>query len=171
MSAKSWSVATLRRHARVALDANVLIYLMENVEPRAGRSTAVIDAIDGGGIDASISTVAYVEVLTGPARTGGAAAFERTAAALRDLPLKPIPLSIAIAEDAAWIRGQSAMRLPDAVQVATARAVEATALVTNDRRIRDRAGLEVYYLDDLELPRLDEPDERDELDESAEPVP
>ena len=33
----------------------------------------------------------------------------------------------------------------------TARAAGATAFVTNDRRIKSRPGLEVLYLDDLEV--------------------
>jgi predicted nucleic acid-binding protein len=149
VSARSWSVDTLRKHDRIALDANILIYLLENVEPRAARSTAVLDEIDAGRVAASVATLAYTEVLTGPARVGGTSAFEETAAQLRDLPLTPIPLSVAIAEDAAWIQGQSGLRLADAIHVASARASGATALVTNDRRLRSQPGLEVLYLDEM----------------------
>ena len=41
--------------------------------------------------------------------------------------------------------------MADAIHVASARAAGATALITNDRRIRARTGLEVLYLDDLTL--------------------
>lgn len=37
----------------------------------------------------------------------------------------------------------------DAIHLATARAAGATALVTNDRRIRSVPRLEVIYLDDI----------------------
>ena len=41
------------------------------------------------------------------------------------------------------------MALADAIHLASARAAGATAFVTNDRRIRGSAKLEVIYLDDL----------------------
>ena len=63
-----------------------------------------------------------------------------------------------IAEDAAWIRGHSRLGLADAIHVAAARATGATAFITNDRRIKPRPNLDVFYLDDLELdPALDPP--------------
>jgi predicted nucleic acid-binding protein len=54
-----------------------------------------------------------------------------------------------LAGDAAVIRGIRGMSLADAVHLASARAVGATAFVTNDRRLRGSSKLEVVYLDDL----------------------
>jgi predicted nucleic acid-binding protein len=42
------------------------------------------------------------------------------------------------------------MSLADAIHMASARAAGATAFVTNDRRVRGSAKLEVVYLDELE---------------------
>lgn len=152
MNERSWSIDRLvADHRRIALDTNVLIYLVENAEPYATRAQHLVDSIDASGLSASIATIGQVEVLTGPARTGDGAAFELTAAAIRDIGLDLVPLSATIAEDAAWLRGQGGMEVADAVHVATARAVGATAFVTNDRRIRSRPGVEVLYLDDLEI--------------------
>lgn len=151
VSAKAWSVASLAaEHRRIALDADVLIYLLEDAEPRASRAAAIVDAVDQGLISASMSTLAHAEVLGGPARDGDAPRFERTAAELRDLKVDIIPVSTAIAEDAAWLRGQGSTQLVDAIHIATARAT-ASAFVTNDRRIRSQGGLEILYLDDLDL--------------------
>ena len=152
MSERSWSIDRLMTdHRRIALDANVLIYLVENAEPFATRAQQLVDALDTSGIRASFATIGQVEVLTGPARTGDGAAFELTAAAIRDIGLDLVPLSAAIAEDAAWLRAQAGMAVADAVHIATARAAGATAFVTNDRRIRSRPGVQVLYLDDLEI--------------------
>lgn len=157
MNAKSWSVSQLTaKHELVALDANVVIYLLENVEPGASRAAAIVDAIESGAVRGSMSTVAQTEILVGPARSADPTVFELAAQELRDLRIAKNPLTARIAEDAAWVRGQTGLRLPDAVHIATARASGATALVTNDRRIRSRVGLEVYYLDDL---ATDEPSE------------
>ncbi len=139
------------RHPRVAVDADVLIYLLDGSEPRAGLAAAVIDAIEAGGVAGSMSALALTEVLVGPARTGDAARFERTAVELRDLALAVTPISADVAEHAAWLRGRDLLQLADAVHVAAAQST-ATAFITNDRRIRSQPSLEVVYLDDLVPP-------------------
>jgi predicted nucleic acid-binding protein len=150
VSEKPWSPATLSNdHRLVALDANVLIYVLEGSEAFGAQARAVIDAIDGGVLTASMATVGQVEILAGPARVGDSAVFERTADELRSLGLRLVPLTAAVAEDAAWLRGQGGLDLADAIHVASARAAGATALITNDRRIQARAGLEILYLDDM----------------------
>lgn len=153
-SVKRWSVARLiEEHQRVAVDADALIYLLEDVEPWASRAAALVDAADQGRIHASISSLAYAEILVGPARDGDGARFERTAAEIRDIGIDILPLTTVIAEDAAWLRGQGSTHLIDAIHLATAR-TSATAFITNDRRVRSQPGLAVYYLDDLDLDQL-----------------
>jgi predicted nucleic acid-binding protein len=151
---RSWSPARLSDdHRLVALDANILIYVLEGSEEFGVRARAVVDALDDGVLTASMATVGQVEILAGPARIGDAAVFERTADEMRSLGLTLVPLTTAVAEDAAWLRGQGGLELVDAIHVASARAAGATAFITNDRRIRAQAGLDVFYLDDLVLER------------------
>jgi predicted nucleic acid-binding protein len=114
----------------------------------------VVDSLDDGVLTASMATVGQVEILAGPARIGDATVFAHTADEIRSLGLTLVPLTMAVAEDAAWLRGQGGLDLADAIHVGSARAAGATALITNDRRIRARADLDVFYLDDL---ALDEP--------------
>ncbi len=152
MSAKPWSPASLAsEHPRIALDANVLIYVLEGSEQFGLQARAVVDALDGGVLAGSMATIGQVEVLAGPARVGDAAVFERTADELRSLGLNLVTLTSDVAEDAAWLRGLGGLALADAVHVASARQAGATAMITNDRRIRPRPGLDVFYLSDLEL--------------------
>ena len=139
----------LAGHRRIALDSNVLIYLLETSGPHAEAAARLVDAIEAGANEAVLSTVGLVEILAGPARAGDAAGFELTADALRDLLIRMVPLDRATAEDAAWIRGSLGIGLEDAVHLATARNSGATAFVTNDRRLRSIPRLEVVYLDDL----------------------
>ncbi len=151
MNERPWSPATLANdHRLVALDANVLIYVLDGHAEFGTRARAVVDAVDTGILAASLATVGQVEILAGPARTGDAARFERTADEIRSIGMTPVALTELIAEDAAWIRGQGGLALADAIHVASARAAGATALITNDRRIRSRPNLDVFYLDDLE---------------------
>ena len=139
----------LRRHPRVAIDSNVLIYLTEGDPDRADAAALIVDSISDGRTEGVLSSASLSEVLVGPARSGDGAAFERLAATIRDLGFRVAALDATAAEDAAWIRGRSGMSLPDAMHVACARAAGATVFVTNDRRIASRPGLEVVYLDDL----------------------
>lgn len=137
-------------HQKIGLDSNVLIYLLETQGPVADSVASLIDMVADGEAQAVLSALGLVEILVGPARLGDARMFEMTADAIRDLPIRIVPLDAAIAEDAAWIRGASGLGLEDAVHLASARAAGATAFVTNDRRIRAIANyLDVIYLDDL----------------------
>jgi predicted nucleic acid-binding protein len=151
VSEKPWSLATLgTEHHLVALDANVLIYVLEGSEAFGAQARAVLDALDDGIIAASMATIGQVEILAGPARVADSHMFERTADEIRSMGITFAPLTEAVAEDAAWLRGTGGIALVDAIHVASARAAGATALITNDRRIKPRANLDVVYLDDLE---------------------
>ena len=152
MNEKPWSPATVgSEHRLVALDANVLIYVLEGNEEFGARARAVVDAVDSGVLAASMGTIGQVEILAGPARIGDAAVSERTADEIRSLGITLVPLTSSVAEDAAWIRGTAGVGLADAIHLAAARAAGATALITNDRRIKARPNLDVFYLDDLVL--------------------
>lgn len=138
----------LAEHRRIALDSNVLIYLLEGSGPLAEAAGRLVDAIESGERDGVISAIGLAEVLAGPASAGDARVFEYTAEVLRDSRLEVLPLDAATAEDAAWIRGSVGIGLADAVHLASARNAGATLFVTNDRRIRSLPRLPVSYLGD-----------------------
>ncbi len=141
------------RHRRIALDSNVLIYLLDSTGMEADRASEILDAIEAETVGATMATIGLTEVLTGPARDGDGARFELLATELRSIRnLRFVELRHEIAVDAAWLHGAGGLGLEDAVHVATARASGATALVTNDRRIRSQKGLEMVYLSDLMAP-------------------
>lgn len=150
-SSTTGSVADLlAAHQVIALDSDILIYLLENRLPAAELVAEIVDALEAGAVRAVIAAVAITEVLTGPARAGDAVAFETMADELQSIrQLRIVPLDADLASDAAWLRGAGDRDLVDAVHIASARKAGATAFVTNDRRIRSRPGLEVIYLSDL----------------------
>ena len=136
-------------HRRVGIDSNVFIYLFEGEGATADRAALILDAVEAGRLQAVLATVGLTEILTRPASAGDGALFERYADELRGIAnLRLVALNDEIAIDAAW--GRSAGRdLGDALHVATARTAQATAFITNDRRVRPRAGIEIIVLDDL----------------------
>ncbi|MEO6207858.1 MAG: PIN domain-containing protein [Candidatus Limnocylindrales bacterium] len=139
----------LAGHDRVALDSNVLIYLLED-DARFGEIAAgVIDAIEHGDAQGVMASIGLVEILAAPAHSGDAAAFERTAAGLADLSMQIVGLDADLAGDAAWLQGALGLTVGDAIHLATARRAGATAFITNDRRLRSIARLEVLYLDEI----------------------
>jgi predicted nucleic acid-binding protein len=139
----------LTRHALVAVDSNVLIYLITGDPARAEAAASIVNAVAAGRTGGVLSSAGLSEVLVGPARNNDGASFERIAATIRDLGFRIVPLDARAAEDAAWIRGRTGMSLPDSIHIACARAAGATVFVTNDRGIGSGQGLEVRYLDDL----------------------
>jgi len=139
----------LAAHRRIALDSNVLIYLLEAQGPLAEAAATLVDSIESGDRDGVLAAIGLIEVLVGPAKAGDAQVFELTAELIRDSRLRVVPLDAETAEDAAWIRGSLGIGIEDAAHLATARNAGATAFITNDRRIRSIPRLDVVYLGDL----------------------
>jgi predicted nucleic acid-binding protein len=136
-------------HQRVALDSNVLIYLVEGTSDRGRLAEQLISEMLRRGIEVVLATIGIAEILTGPARAGDLAGFERLGTELGDLGLRLVALDGPIAEDAAWLRGRARLDLLDAMHLASARAAGATLFLTNDRDIPATPQLDVAYLDDL----------------------
>jgi predicted nucleic acid-binding protein len=139
-----------RTHRRIGLDSNVLIYVIDRLDPWREVADDLIDAIESGSIAATLSAVALAEVLSGPARAGDLTVVERYDDEIRDIPgLTVESIGPELAGDAAVIQAARGLSLADAIHLASARAAGATAFVTNDRRIRGSSKLEVIYLGDL----------------------
>lgn len=138
------------RHRRVGLDSNVVVYLVEAVEPWAPVARSLLNAIEAGRLGGVMAAVGLAELCAGPARLGNLTLVERYAEALgsiRGLRIQPVTADIAV--DAAVIRGLRKIGLADAIHLASARAAGATAFVTNDRRLRGSPRLAVVYLDEI----------------------
>lgn len=141
--------ALIRLHRRVAIDSNVLIYLLEGGGLRAELAARLMDAVGRGEVEGVLASVGLAEVLVASARANDGPVFEQTAAILRDLGMRVMTLDAGVAEDAAWIRGRTGASMPDAIHLACAIRAGATTFVTNDRCMPKPARLEITILDDL----------------------
>jgi len=115
--------------------------MLEDHAEFAPRFLGLFEAAERGQIQLALSTVTLAEVLTGPFKAGQMALAKRYEAALGAYQV--VPLSAAVASLAAQFRVQYRLKLPDAVQLASALQIGAAALVTHDRDFSAVQGLPV----------------------------
>jgi len=119
--------AFLRRHRRVALDTSIFIYQLES-NPKY---------------------LAYTDLVL-PYREGDEQQADDFYGLLSTYPnLDWIAPNLEIAELAARIRALHRLRIPDALQAATAEHSLATGLITNDSVFRRVEKFQTLVLDDL----------------------
>ena len=121
----------LPEQALVLLDSAPVIYFLEGHPKLAPRFAPLFEAHAAGRLLFAATTITLCEVLTGPAKAGDAALVGRYRAAFDTWRM--VDLDADIAESAARLRATLGLKLPDAVQIASALAVKAAALVTHDR--------------------------------------
>jgi predicted nucleic acid-binding protein len=132
---------TLPLHATVVVDTAPFIYVFESHPEFADKFTGVFEAAADGKLSIALSTITLAEVLTGPLRAGQAALARRYEKVLSGFTI--VPVTASIASSAAQLRAQYRLKLPDAIQLATALETGATALVTHDRDFSRVTGLPI----------------------------
>lgn len=95
------------------------------------RFRPLFDAHAAGKLRFAVTTITIAEVLTGPFRVGDDELASRYRATLTSW--RTISIDADIAESAARLRVSRRLKLADAVQAASALAINADALVTRDR--------------------------------------
>lgn len=117
--------------ALLLVDSAPIVYLLEHHPRLAARFRPLFAAHAAGRFRLAVTTTALLEVLTGPLRVGDEALAERYRDILESWNV--VELTVDIAATAARLRASLALKLPDAVQAASAIAINADALVTHDR--------------------------------------
>jgi len=122
---------------RLYLDTNVIIALVETAETLSADQRAVLDAIDAGHIGAVTSELTLAECLVRPfTEENGEAVSVYDALLCGDGPPEMLPITRPVLVEAARMRAGTALKLPDAIHVATAAQGGASHFLTGDRRIR-----------------------------------
>lgn len=127
--------------ATVVVDSAPIIYYLEDRRPYAARFAPIFERAAVGNLRIAISTITLAEVLAGPLTSGNELLVEQYRAILTSSHgwlCHPVTESIAVV--ASRFRTRYRLRLPDAIQLATAAEVGAHALITHDRdfgRVKD----------------------------------
>jgi predicted nucleic acid-binding protein len=132
----------------VYLDANTLIYAVENVPVLGDRMRALFGRIDAGELRGLTSELSLAEALVKPVRDGARAtalAYERLIDPAGRLGVVPVSRDVLVR--AAELRAAHAsLRLPDAIHAATSLLRGCTTFLTNDARLQSVATLPVLLL-------------------------
>ena len=124
-------VDDLPEQALLLMDLAPIIYVLEGHPLLGRRFWPIFEAHAAGRLRFAVTTITVAEVLTGPLRAADDALARRYRAILGSWQL--VALDIDIAESAARLRASLRLKLADAVQAASALAINAAALVTHDR--------------------------------------
>ena len=121
----------LPAQALLLIDTAPIIHFLEGHRTLAARFRPLFVAHAADRLRFAVTTITIAEVLTGPLQAGDDALARRYRAILESW--QPVELNVDIAESAARLRGSLRLKLADAVQAASALAINAAALVTHDR--------------------------------------
>lgn len=118
----------------LVLDTSVLVAHFESSEKVSPLARIVLtDFLGGGRNEGVVSTLSVGEAMVRPARLGIA---REVAFDIMDMPGLGIrSVDFLVGAEAARIRAESKLRMPDAVVIATGVLTSARVLVTNDRRL------------------------------------
>lgn len=133
--------AALPDGALVLVDSAPIIYILEANKKFAARFAPLFERHANGEIALAVTTVTIAEVLTGPLRAGEEVLAARYRAVLEAWQV--VDVTADIAESAARLRGRYGLKLPDAIQLASALSINAHALVTHGRDFANVVGVQV----------------------------
>jgi predicted nucleic acid-binding protein len=137
--------ANLPQGATAVVDTAPFIYVLESYPQFSDQFLGLFEAAAKRDLVVALSTITLAEILTGPLKAGQTALAKRYEKSLSYYTV--IPVSTPIAVLAAQLRAQYRLKLPDAIQLATALDIGAAAFVTHDRDFFQFTGLEILTSD------------------------
>lgn len=132
---------------KVYFDTNIFIYVLNNTPGLAGPCLRLLEACASGHIAGLTGELTLAELLVKPLQLNDAAAV----ASVRELLIDDGAISLVghdrtAFERAALHRARHGLKLPDALQLATAQLAGAACLVSNDRKFPTLPGIESVSL-------------------------
>ena len=135
----------------IYLDTNVFIYALEGYPTYKAVLGDVFDKIDSGQLHAATSELALAEALVKPIADDNQSLQDIYKSAIQNsTDLRIVPISRSILIQAAQLRAtHTALKLPDAIHLATAQDCSCETLLTNDQRLRIGSPPSVVLLSDI----------------------
>lgn len=139
----------LKKHKRVGLDSNLLIYFIEGSLDFHKPARQIFESVEKGRNQGVCSTLTLLEVLVQPYRKGNDELVNQFYGLLTTFPnLTWADLSIEIADLGAQLRATYKLKTPDAIILATAIHSGATGFIGNDLGLKKVMDLETLALSD-----------------------
>lgn len=140
----------LGRHQRIGIDTSVFIFEVEANPKYVELVHPIFQWMEKPASQAVTSTVTMLELLVQPYRRADLDTVNKFYALLSTHPnLQWVELILPVADAAASLRAEFNLKTPDAIQVASALALQATGFVSNNPALKRLEKLDVLILDDL----------------------
>jgi predicted nucleic acid-binding protein len=132
----------------VCLDADCVIYLVEQNPVWGPRVTARLAALRAAGNEIAVSDLARTECLARPLAQGNSAVIADYQAFFGDPAIRSLPLTAAVCERAARLRAASDFRLkvPDCLHLAAAIENGCGLFLSHDDQLRQCTAIQVEIL-------------------------
>lgn len=118
----------------IVVDANVFLNVKNKEEPFYSYSERVLNSIDEGRNRAILSTVVIAEICCGYYQTGESKDKDEFILHVSSSQnYHVMDVNTMIADQAAYVRSKTGMKLPDAIIVATGIIGKAKRIITNDK--------------------------------------
>lgn len=128
----------------VGLDSNLFIYHFEQNPDFVTSTSLVFSRLASRKLQAVTSVVSIIETLSFPSPEDVAWAILESFDTIQNLTVVDVDKKVAV--EAARIRREYKIRLPDAIQLATAKLFKAQAFITNDDHLKNFTELKIIPL-------------------------
>ncbi|MEI6214135.1 MAG: PIN domain-containing protein [Desulfuromonadales bacterium] len=131
------------------LDANIIIYRVEAVEPFNQQVVALLRLLLSKYPHAgfAVSRLSMMECLVKPLRERNSADISQYRAFFVSAGLQIVEVSAQVIEIATMLRARHSLRTPDAIQAASALSISGSVtFLTGDRQFRKMPGLNVHFV-------------------------
>lgn len=135
---------------RIYLDTNTWIYALEGYSAFRPELTQLFGQIRAGTLRGVTSELTLAELLVKPFRDQDLAQqtrYKKAIANRQNFFIVPVLRDLLI--DAAEVRANTQLKLPDAIHAATALRTDCTTFVTNDRQLKKLTNIPVVLLSEV----------------------
>lgn len=133
------------------LDTAPIIYFLENDKTFGSIVSQKIEEVINAGNLLAISSLCYGEYLTIPYRNNDLIKEKNFYKFIKDLNIIVYDINIDIMKQAAKLRAKyKGLKMPDAIQLATAKYISCKEFVTNDKQLKNVEEVQCVILSELQ---------------------